>query len=51
MPGDPLLALKVREALLVLLQTNPELRDVLFDFSEPGKIDLAAFMEKTSTSM
>jgi AraC-like DNA-binding protein len=46
MPGDPLLALKVREALLVLLQTNPELKDVLFDFSEPGKIDLAAFMEK-----
>jgi AraC-like DNA-binding protein len=45
-PGNPLLALKVREALLMLLQTNPELKDVLFDFSEPGKIDLAAFMEK-----
>jgi len=46
-PGpDALLALKVREAVLVLLQVNPELRDVLFDFSEPGKIDLAAFMEK-----
>jgi len=30
----------------VLLQVNPELRGVLFDFREPGKIDLAAFMEK-----
>lgn len=46
-PGHAaLLALKVREAVLVLLQVNPELRDVLFDFSEPGKIDLEAFMEK-----
>ncbi|RZK96283.1 MAG: AraC family transcriptional regulator [Hymenobacter sp.] len=42
----PLLALKVREALLILLQANPELKDVLFDFSEPGKIDLAAFMQR-----
>ncbi|TGE03710.1 helix-turn-helix domain-containing protein [Hymenobacter fodinae] len=41
----PLLALKVREALLLLLQANPALRDVLFDFSEPGKIDLEAFMQ------
>ncbi|TVT40090.1 AraC family transcriptional regulator [Hymenobacter setariae] len=41
-----LLALKAREAVLVLLQVNPELRDVLFDFSEPGKIDLEAFMQK-----
>jgi AraC-like DNA-binding protein len=41
-----LLALKVREAVLVLLQVNPELRDIMFDFSEPGKIDLEAFMQK-----
>ena len=41
-----LLALKAREAVLVLLQVNPELRDVLFDFREPGKIDLQAFMQK-----
>ncbi|MGI4864081.1 MAG: helix-turn-helix domain-containing protein [Janthinobacterium lividum] len=46
-PGNaPLLALKVREALLLLLQASPELKDVLFDFTEPGKIDLAAFMQK-----
>lgn len=41
-----LLALKIREALLLLLKINPELKDVLFDFSEPGKIDLEAFMQK-----
>ncbi|UHG89152.1 helix-turn-helix domain-containing protein [Spirosoma oryzicola] len=46
-PGnEQLLALKLREAVLILLKTNPELNDVLFDFSEPGKIDLEAFMNK-----
>jgi AraC-like DNA-binding protein len=38
--------LKVKEAILILLQTNPELKDVLFDFSEPGKIDLEAYMNE-----
>ena len=42
----PLQDLKVREAALLLLQAAPALQDVLFDFTEPGKIDLAAFMEK-----
>jgi AraC-like DNA-binding protein len=42
----PLHALKVREAVLVLLYVLPALQHVLFDFSEPGKIDLAAFIEK-----
>ncbi|MCJ8208264.1 AraC family transcriptional regulator [Mucilaginibacter sp. RS28] len=41
-----LLNLKLKEAILILLKTNPELKDVLFDFSEPGKIDLEAFMKK-----
>jgi AraC-like DNA-binding protein len=41
-----LIQLKVKEALLILLKTNPELKDVLFDFTEPGKIDLEAFMIK-----
>jgi len=46
-PGDKnLLTLKLREAILILLQGNPELQDVLFDFSEPGKIDLEGFMNK-----
>lgn len=46
-PFSPsLLALKLKEAILVLLQTAPELKDVLFDFDPPGKIDLAAFMNR-----
>ena len=46
-PGNAqLMALKLREAILILLQTNPDLKDVLFDFSEPGKIDLEGFMNK-----
>lgn len=44
--NDHLQALKLKEAILLLLQTNPELRPVLFDFSEPGKIDLEGFMQK-----
>jgi AraC-like DNA-binding protein len=42
----PLQVLKLREAILILLQANPELKDALFDFTEPGKIDLEAFMNK-----
>ncbi|WP_421941960.1 helix-turn-helix domain-containing protein [Pedobacter sp.] len=38
--------LKQREALMLLLRLRPELKDVLFDFNEPGKIDLEAFMNK-----
>jgi AraC-like DNA-binding protein len=41
-----LVALKLREAILLLLKVNPEMKDILFDFSEPGKIDLEAFMNK-----
>ncbi len=41
-----ILPLKQKEVLLLLLKQDPSLKDVLFDFSEPGKIDLEAFMEK-----
>jgi AraC-like DNA-binding protein len=44
--NDELQALKVREAIMILLQYRPSLREVLFDFSEPGKLDLEAFMTK-----
>ncbi|QIP13044.1 helix-turn-helix transcriptional regulator [Spirosoma aureum] len=44
--NENLQSLKLREAILILLQTNPELKTVLFDFSEPGKIDLEGFMNK-----
>jgi AraC-like DNA-binding protein len=36
--------LKVREAVQLLLHTMPELKEFLFDFSEPHKIDLEKFM-------
>ena len=38
--------LKIREAVQLLLKVNPETKNILFDFSEPGKIELKAFMEK-----
>ncbi|MEH6304899.1 AraC family transcriptional regulator [Olivibacter sp. CPCC 100613] len=38
--------LKQHEAVMILLQLKPELKNILFDFSEPGKIDLEAFMNK-----
>jgi AraC-like DNA-binding protein len=41
-----LTSLKVKEAVMILLQTNPALKDLLFDFSEPGKIDLEAYMNE-----
>ncbi len=44
--NEDLIANKQKEAILLLLKINPELKDVLFDFSEPGKIDLEAFMNK-----
>lgn len=46
-PGNEhLLTIKLREAIFILLKANPELKDVLFDFSDPGKIDLEAFMNR-----
>lgn len=36
--------LKVKEAVQLLLHTMPEVRDFLFDFSEPYKMDLERFM-------
>lgn len=41
-----LVALKTKEILLILMQETPSLKNILFDFSEPGKIDLKAFMNK-----
>ena len=42
----PLQLLKQREAVLILLQLNPGLKQILFDFHEPGKIDLEEFMHR-----
>lgn len=38
--------LKIREAIELLLQSQPDLKNLLFDFSEPHKIDLHAFMHQ-----
>ncbi|MFC3559045.1 helix-turn-helix domain-containing protein [Pedobacter jamesrossensis] len=46
-PGsDDLINLKLKEAVLTLLKVQPELKDVLFDFTDPHKIDLKAYMEQ-----
>lgn len=44
--NDDLVKLKLKEALIVLLKVQPELKDILFNFQTPGKINLKAFMEK-----
>jgi AraC-like DNA-binding protein len=42
----PLAQLKQQEALRLLLHTQPALQPVLFDFGQPGKIDLEVFMRQ-----
>ncbi len=44
--GDELIKVKVKEAVLVFLSANPQLKNILFDFNEPGKIDLQAYMDQ-----
>lgn len=41
---DEIIMLKTQELVWILLQTNPSLAGALFDFTDPGKIDLVAFM-------
>ena len=41
-----LTTLKVKEALLLLLRVRPELKNMLFDFRQPGKINLEEFMQR-----
>tara|TARA_Y100001949_G_C15850860_1_gene270582 strand:- start:275 stop:742 length:468 start_codon:yes stop_codon:yes gene_type:complete len=38
--------LKYQELLIILLQQQPELASVFFDFRKPGKIDLEEFMTR-----
>jgi AraC-like DNA-binding protein len=44
--GKKLAALKVNEAIELLLQLQPETKSFLFDFSDPHKTDLEEFMLK-----
>ncbi len=41
-----IIRIKQKEALLLLLKYDTSLKHILFDFSEPYKIDLEAFMQK-----
>lgn len=43
---EPVAKLKKQEALTLLLHFDPALQNVLFDFGQPGKIDLEAFMRQ-----
>lgn len=42
--SEGLTALKVKEALMLILHLNKEAGNMLFDFCEPGKIDLEKYM-------
>lgn len=38
--------LKLKEGIMLILQSKPELNNILFDFTEPYKINLEEFMNK-----
>jgi AraC-like DNA-binding protein len=44
--SGPLTTLKVKEALLLLLRIDPDLKNMFFDFRQPGKINLEEFMQR-----
>lgn len=45
-PSKELMEAKLQEAVFTLLQLKPDLGQVLFDFTEPWKINLEEFMNK-----
>jgi len=44
--SDAHIKMKVREAVVILLEMMPALNNLLFDFTTPGKVDLESFMLK-----
>ena len=44
--SQQLIKLKIKEAVLIFIEANPDLVNILFNFSEPGKIDLEAYMNE-----
>jgi AraC-like DNA-binding protein len=44
--GGDLVKIKIKEAILIFMQANPQLKNILFDFNEPWKIDLEAYMNE-----
>lgn len=49
-PSEALMETKEREAVLTLLQVKPEVASLLFDFTEPFKIDLKDYMNRNYRS-
>ncbi len=45
-PQDDFMNLKLQEGLVALLHINPQFATMLFDFSEPWKIDIIDFLNK-----
>lgn len=45
-PSDALQSMKIREAVMILLEIQPALQNLLFDFRSPGKMDLVSFMQR-----
>jgi AraC-like DNA-binding protein len=43
---DELVELKIEEALMLLLRVMPDCKNILFDFGNPGKINLESFMQQ-----
>lgn len=41
-----MIELKMKEAVLTLIETQPGLKDVFFNFSDPHKVDLEAYMNQ-----
>ena len=48
-PSEELVQLKMQEALVCLLESDPRFYPTFFDFHEPWKIDLLQFMERNCT--
>lgn len=48
-PSEDVLVLKVQEAIMALLDINPQFYPTLFDFNEAWKIDILDFMEHNFT--
>lgn len=44
--SEQILRVKIKEAVLIFIEANPDLINILFNFSEPGKIDLEAYMNE-----
>ncbi|MBC7846933.1 MAG: helix-turn-helix transcriptional regulator [Flavobacterium sp.] len=43
---EEIVLLKTKELVFLLIKLAPELKNILFDFKDPGKIDLEAFMNR-----